>query len=248
MDELMCAQPSRGTNAFHAGQEIFEFDQASHNSDDDAGGGKLENPLVDPVDQESGVEGHNVLEQVAGVDGNDEGLREPLAAIEPEDADEDDIIPWEATPPPPRIQVPQAVKRKFRAASSTPSLIASGSSSSYLSSKRQRVSGSAALYAINDQFSEFTDVFRTASQSHSHSQSQSQSQLPPIVLSPQRKQAAMRRAQELEKHLDDDSMAALIEAFQMDVSAADAYMVMLDDGPRKSFVERKIKHVNQQLL
>jgi hypothetical protein len=38
----------------------------------------------------------------------------------------------------------------------------------------------------------------------------------------------MRRAQELEKHLDDDSMAALIEAFQMDVSAADAYMVWHD--------------------
>jgi hypothetical protein len=58
----------------------------------------------------------------------------------------------------------------------------------------------------------------------------------------------MWHAQELEKHLDDDSMVVLIEAFQMDVSTTDAYMVMTDDGPRKSFVDRKIKHINQQLL
>jgi hypothetical protein len=43
-------------------------------------------------------------------------------------------------------------------------------------------------------------------------------------------------------------MVVLIEAFQMDVSTTDAYMVMTDDGPRKSFVDRKIKHINQQLL
>jgi len=155
------------------------------------------------------------------------------------DDNEDDIIPWEVTPPP----VP--VKRKFIAASSmTPSLTPSGSGTSAPSSKRQRVSGSsAALYALNDQFAEFTNVFRATSQS----QTSSTITLAP-GLSPQRKQAAMQRAQELEKHLDDDSMAALIEAFQMDISAADAYMVMLDDGPRKSFVDRKIKYVNRQVL
>jgi len=43
-------------------------------------------------------------------------------------------------------------------------------------------------------------------------------------------------------------MAALIKAFQMDVSAADVYMVIMDDGPRKSFVDKKIKYINWQVL
>jgi hypothetical protein len=240
MIELMHAQPSRGTNAFHAGQQTFESEQAPHDGSDGMSGGKtVDSESVDDAVHESGVEARDglpMLEQVAGVSGNDEGLGDsepPVIEPQADVDDDDDIIPWEATPPP---HVP--AKRKLIAASLTPSLTASGSTSSYPSSKHQRVSGSAALYAINDQFSEFTDIFRTASQSQTSS----------VVLSPQRKQAAMRRAQELEKHLDDDSMAALIEAFQVDVSAADAYMVMCDDGPRKSFVDRKIKHINRQVL
>lgn len=43
-------------------------------------------------------------------------------------------------------------------------------------------------------------------------------------------------------------MAALIEAFQMNVSAADVYIVMSDDGPRKLFVDRQIKFINKQSL
>jgi hypothetical protein len=226
----MHAQLSRGTNAFHAGQETFESEQVPH--DGDLGEGDAEDAAI----QGDGVE-HDSLEEVLAVGTGSGGCDTAVVSRDlepvPGDDDEDDIIPWEATPPP---RVP--VKRKLVAASLTPSLTASGSGASCPSSKRQRVSGSAALYAINDQFSEFTDVFRIASQSQTSS----------IVLSPQRKQAAMRRAQELEKHLDDDSMAALIEAFQMDVSAADAYMVMLADGPRKSFVDRKIKHINRQIL
>ncbi|KAG1719180.1 hypothetical protein EDB19DRAFT_1974551 [Suillus lakei] len=69
-----------------------------------------------------------------------------------------------------------------------------------------------------------------------------------IALFPQRKQAAMQCAQLLKTHLNDDSMAVLIEAFQMDVSAADMYMVMSNEGPRKSFVDRKIKFINKQSL
>jgi hypothetical protein len=70
--------------------------------------------------------------------------------------------------------------------------------------KHQHVGGSAtALYAINDQFSEFTNIFCVATQLEKSA----------IALSPQHKQEAMRCAQLLETHLDDDSMAALIEAF-----------------------------------
>lgn len=230
MGGLMHAQPSRGTNAFHAGQQTFESEQAPCCDDlDEMSRGTTVDYESEPVH----VTVQPMLEQVAGVGSNDEG-EPPVIELQADEDDEDDIIPWEATPPP---HVP--AKRRLIATSLTPSLTTSSSSSSRSSSKRQRVSGSsAALYAINDQFSEFTDIFRTTSQPSGSS----------IVLSPQRKQVAMRRAQELEKHLDDDSMAALIEAFQMDVSAADAYMVMCDDGPRKSFVDRKIKHINRQAL
>ncbi|KAG2750380.1 hypothetical protein P692DRAFT_20818163 [Suillus brevipes Sb2] len=97
-----------------------------------------------------------------GVEEDDES---GMAAGRERDKDKDDIIPWEATPPP--------TKRKSTAPSLTPSL--PGSCSSGPPSKCQHVSGLATvLYAINDQFSEFTDVFHIASQ-----------------LSPQCKQAAM---------------------------------------------------------
>ncbi|KAG1821400.1 hypothetical protein EV424DRAFT_819495 [Suillus variegatus] len=213
MDDLLRAQISRGTNAFHAGQETFESQHTPSNISN-------EGPAVE----------HEPVASTTGDSGVEEDDERTIAERELDD-DEDDIIPWEATPPP--------LKRKSAPVALTPSLTASSSCPSGPSSKRQRIGGSAtALYAINDQFSEFTDVFRVASQSQKSA----------IALSPQRKQAAMRRAQLLETHLDDDSMAALIEAFQMDVSAADAYMVMSDDGPRKSFVDRKIKFINKQGL
>jgi hypothetical protein len=270
MDELMHSQLSRGTNTFHAGQETFgsQAGQATHGdnlvheeipnledvtSKDDGPVDLVHGDLylvewvvgVDAGHEVVGVDaghGHGVVGVDAGPSRSDGGAvgRELLVVVGGRgDDDEDDIIPWEVTPPP----VP--VKRKFIAAPSmTPSLTPSESGTSAPSSKCQRVSeSSAALYALNDQFAEFTDVF------HATSQSQTSSTITLASgLSPQRKQAAMQHAQELEKHLDNDSMAALIEAFQMDVSATNAYMVMLNDGPRKSFVDRKIKHVNQQVL
>ncbi|KAG1839199.1 hypothetical protein DFJ58DRAFT_733419 [Suillus subalutaceus] len=236
MDELMCTQPSRGTNAFHAGHETFKSEQALSDDGQVNGTPKDTQPVVEDEAEQPG-EHVEELERAAGMVSDKEKMvddREVLVGAE--DDNEDDIIPWKMTP------VKTIVKRKFR--SSTPSLIASGSSTAASGScpplKRQRVSGSVgALYAINDQFSAFSDIFQASSQSQSSSS---------ILLSPQHKQAAMRRAQQLETHLDDDSMAALIEAFQVDVSAADAYMVMMDDGPRKSFVGRKIKHINRQVL
>jgi len=102
--------------------------------------------------------------------------------------------------------------------------------------KHQHASGSAnALYSINDQFSEFTDVFCVVTQLEKSA----------IALSPQRKQAAMQHAQLIETHFNNDSMAVLIEAFQVDVGTADAYMVMSNEGPRRSFVNCKIKYINK---
>ena len=55
----------------------------------------------------------------------------------------------------------------------------------------------------------------------------------------------MEHAQQVETHLTGDEMAALIEAFQTDVSAADAYMVMRDENARHAFINRKITYINR---
>ncbi|KAG0693128.1 hypothetical protein DFH29DRAFT_1007632 [Suillus ampliporus] len=155
MDDLLHVQISCGTNAFHTGQETFELQQAPYN-----------------INEGPGVE-HEPAAPMMG----DLGVKEDdkRTIVERELDEDEDIIPLEATPPP-------SSKQKSAAMSLTPSLTASGSCSSSPPSKCQCVSGSAtALYAINDQFFKFTDVFRVASQLQKSA----------IALSPQRKQAAM---------------------------------------------------------
>ncbi|KAG1901566.1 uncharacterized protein F5891DRAFT_1187426 [Suillus fuscotomentosus] len=82
-------------------------------------------------------------------------------------------------------------------------------------SKRHRSSGAAAQFAIADQFSDFTDTFCSSSQPQPST----------LAPSPIRRQCVMQRAQNVETHLTADDMAALVEAFQTDFSAADAYMI-----------------------
>ncbi|KAG1734381.1 uncharacterized protein EDB91DRAFT_1250893 [Suillus paluster] len=143
---------------------------------------------------------------------NEEGLLQP----EPEHAknlsqdvqdtldesgDDEDFIPWEKTPP---------------RQSHTPAPLLNSTSGP--ASKRHRASGAAALFAIADQFSDFTDAF------HSSSQAQPSSLTP----SPIQRQCAMQHAQNVETHLTGDEMAALIEAFQTD------------------FINRKITQINSR--
>ena len=61
-------------------------------------------------------------------------------------------------------------------------------------------------------------------------------QLPLIAPSPSRKTKAIQCAQELEKGLDNDRLAVLIQVFQADVSAADAYLVMDREGLWKAWI------------
>ncbi|KAG1758629.1 hypothetical protein EDD22DRAFT_956697 [Suillus occidentalis] len=124
-----------------------------------------------------------------------------------EDGDDEDLIPWETTPP--HQSYTPLLKRKsdtFTSSTLSPAL------------KRHY----------------FTDAFRSSSQAQPSS----------LAPSPIRRQRAMQRAQNIETHLTADEMAALIEAFQTDVNAADAYMVMRDDATHHSFVNRKIIQIN----
>ncbi|KAM5530466.1 hypothetical protein V8D89_015866 [Ganoderma adspersum] len=61
-----------------------------------------------------------------------------------------------------------------------------------------------------------------------------------VPLTPQKKQLAIRRAQQLEQHLEDDKMILLLNLFEKDVGVADAYLVIEQDGLRKAWVDRKL--------
>jgi hypothetical protein len=60
---------------------------------------------------------------------------------------------------------------------------------------------------------------------------------PTLAPSPLHKIRAILRAQELEEDLDDGKLAVLIHIFQLDVNAADAYMVIKCPGLRKAWIE-----------
>lgn len=97
--------------------------------------------------------------------------------------------------------------------------------------------GAQALQAVGERLDDFNTIMRTLVALESQEPVASAS-LPPST--PQRKQLAMRRAQKLEDHLDDDRLVSLINIFQKDASAADAYLVLERDGLRRAWVEDQL--------
>ena len=98
------------------------------------------------------------------------------------------------------------------------------------------------MTAVHGEMSELNGLFRDFLQANSTSPSGSQSGTPSLPPStPQRKQLAMRRAQELEYELDDEGMVSLLELFETDASAADAYLVIERPALRKAWVARKLR-------
>ncbi|KAG1831817.1 hypothetical protein EV424DRAFT_1534071 [Suillus variegatus] len=147
---------------------------------------------------------------------NEEGLLQPGPEDAPsrddqdildEGEDDEDLIPWEKTPP---------------RQSHTPALLLKRKSDNTLAPASKR--------------HYFTNAFCSSSQPQPST----------LTPSPIRRQCAMQHAQNIETHLTADDMAALIEAFQTDVSAADTYMVMQDDNARCSFINQKITQINSQ--
>ncbi|KAG0694085.1 hypothetical protein DFH29DRAFT_1006647 [Suillus ampliporus] len=96
---------------------------------------------------------------------NEEGLPQPEHDILDESGDDEDLIPWDKTPPHQSHTPAPLPKRKFD------SISASTSTSSTLgpASKRHCASGAAALFATADQFLDFTDAFHSSSQAQSSS-------------------------------------------------------------------------------
>jgi len=89
--------------------------------------------------------------------------------------------------------------------------------------------------SISDQLSDFTDAYCAGTAI----------EMGPCVIatSPERKTMAMEHAQELENDLDDARLVALIGLFQIDVSAADAYLVLKRDSIHKVWVKTKLASI-----
>lgn len=59
--------------------------------------------------------------------------------------------------------------------------------------------------------------------------------------SPERRQKAMARLQEIETDLDDARLVALIDLFKTNTSEADAYMSLQREGLRKKWVDKQLE-------
>jgi hypothetical protein len=144
-----------------------------------------------------------------------------------------------ATPFPPSypaMPVPSAIhKRKFSAlaASESPfsSISTSPSSTPGPSAKRHHISKTLPDrdpedIAMGERMDNFTKAFRVATGTASTG----------VEVSPIRKRCAIRSAQELEVDLSDTDLAALVDLFRSDVSAADTYMELKWDSLRKVWI------------
>ncbi|KAJ3019578.1 hypothetical protein NUW54_g44 [Trametes sanguinea] len=91
--------------------------------------------------------------------------------------------------------------------------------------------GALALQAVGEKLDDFNTILRSLVALESQEPAAS---APLAPTTPQRKQLAIRRAQELETHLDDNRLVSLINIFQKDGSAADAYLVLERASLRKA--------------
>ncbi len=95
--------------------------------------------------------------------------------------------------------------------------------------------GAQALNGVNDQFEDFNSLMRTLVSLEGYG-----GPLAAMPSTPQRKQKAMLRAQELETDLSDAQMVSLINLFQQEAGAADAYLVIQREALRKAWVQNKL--------
>ncbi|CDO68123.1 hypothetical protein BN946_scf185044.g31 [Trametes cinnabarina] len=143
---------------------------------------------------------------------------QPADEDEEEDDEDDDVVILPTTPA-------SSQKRK--------SAVPHGAST-----KKARVSqGAQALQAVGEKLDDFNTILRSLVALESQEPASS-GPIPPAT--PQRKQLAIRRAQHLEDHLDDDRLVALINIFEKDGSSADTYLVLEWESLRRAWVENKL--------
>lgn len=127
--------------------------------------------------------------------------------------------------------------------SNTPSGSTSAASDQPAKKRARHANGSSALNNLSEQFADFADTFRTHTQRKTSSSAADRNLAmlqPAQQSSPVRKSLAMQHAQNDERDLPIDDLIALIDLFQSDVTAADAYLVLEMPGLRRQWVENKL--------
>jgi hypothetical protein len=206
---------AKGLNVFHPGQVA-----PGNEPNDDASG-----PSGEP-------ETNDEPEVEAGIDPSDIENRGQSPA---EDVDRgEEHIPWSPTPPPcSHSSYPFTVNHKCQHSAI---LLGTTSVTSTVSKKRATGSvqpvanGTSAVQGLTAELSAFGETFLEGIAMAAPPTST-------LAPSPLRKTRAILRAQELEEDLDDGKLAALIRIFQLDVNAADAYMVIKRPGLRRAWIE-----------
>lgn len=143
-------------------------------------------------------------------------------------------------PPPSSQQIPHTsgpstvtsstTKRKYSAMAASQS----GQTSSMASGKKQRsvVPGAVALNGIKESLDTFNKTIeRSLIQPPQERVRDS---------SPERRAKAMARLQEVETHLDDARMIALIDLFKADTAEADTYMSLQREALRKKWLDKQL--------
>jgi hypothetical protein len=198
---MMPLMPStvKGLNVFHATQLALN-DKPDDNSDRLLG-----------LDEEPDTDADRPEIDVA------EEARQAQSPIVGDDIEE--RIPWSPTPPP-RNRSPGTSVINHKCKHSNISSSNTSINSTVLKKGCYDVSSRGAFVGLKDELSTFSNTFLDGI---------ALAKAPPtttLALSPLCKTKAIMRAQELEEDLDDEKLSALIQIFQSDVNAADAYMVI----------------------
>ena len=144
--------------------------------------------------------------------------------------------PPPSSPPPSLPHTPgpsistNSIKWKFSAleASLTPSVL-----SVNLKKQRSAVPGAVALNGIKESLDTFNKTIERSLVVQPREQQVCDT-------SPERRKQAMTRLQEIEIHLDDVCLVALIDLFKSDTSEADAYMSLQREALRKKWLQKQL--------
>ena len=157
------------------------------------------------------------------------------------------LVPSETHEPPPPSSPPSiphtpgpstastSTKQKYSALEGVKAS-QSGQTLSVLSGKKQRsaLPGAVALNGIKESLDMFNKTIERSLVVRPHEQVQVHN------TSPERHQKAMTRLQEVETHLDDVHLIALIDLFKSNTSEADTYMSLQCEALRKKWLQKQL--------
>ena len=143
--------------------------------------------------------------------------------------------PPPSSPPGPSTPGPSSVsassKRKYSAleasqSGQTPSVLSSGKK------QRSAAAGAVALNGIKESLDTFNKTMERGLAVQAHERVRD--------TSPERRQRAMALLQEVETHLDDARLIALIDLFKTDTAEADTYLSLQREGLRKMWLQKQL--------